>query len=365
MTRGTRALVLAAAGLGLVALALAVRWGPAVMLSAALALPALNGWLPPVTEPAREEVGVAAGDHELPADLYHAARPRGTLLLVHGLSRDGRRHPELVRLARLLARHGQTVLVPHFAGLAAFRLSGREIAEVRAALDYVRRRDGQVGIAGFSFGAGPALVAAAEVPGLRLVASFGGYADLPRVIAYLTTGAHAHGPRRYVDTPEPYNRWKLLALLVGFVEDPRDRERLQALVRRKLEDPAAPMGEIRETLGAEGRSVLALVLNRREEEVGALLGRLSPRAREALERLSPARVVARLPGRVLIAHGAGDVSIPFTESLHLGEAVGGRARVVILESFHHTGPRPFWSSFRGWLADGRGLVGLADALLAQ
>ncbi len=75
------------------------------------------------------------------------------------------------------------------------------------------------GIAGFSFGAGPALLAAADVPGLRVVGSFGGYADLTHVIAYVTTGAHDFDGRRYVQRQEEYNRWKLLALLVGFVQD--------------------------------------------------------------------------------------------------------------------------------------------------
>ena len=49
------------------------------------------------------------------------------VLLVHGLSRMGRRQPDLERLARLLAGHGLVVVVPQFEGLAAFRLTGREI----------------------------------------------------------------------------------------------------------------------------------------------------------------------------------------------------------------------------------------------
>jgi len=73
------------------------------------------------------------------ADLYRPTTPRAALLLVHGLSRAGRRHAELVRLARLLARHGQLVLVPQLEGLVAFRLDGTEIDEIRDALGYPRR----------------------------------------------------------------------------------------------------------------------------------------------------------------------------------------------------------------------------------
>ena len=87
----------------------------------------------------------------------------------------------------------------------------------------LRTLSDHVGIAGFSFGAGPALLAAAEVPGLRVAGTFGGYADLRRVIAYITTGVHSFGGRRYAQRPEEYNRWKLLALLTGFLENERDR----------------------------------------------------------------------------------------------------------------------------------------------
>ena len=38
---------------------------------------------------------------------------------IHGLSTAGRRHPELVRLARLLAQHGQLVFGGDFADALA------------------------------------------------------------------------------------------------------------------------------------------------------------------------------------------------------------------------------------------------------
>jgi pimeloyl-ACP methyl ester carboxylesterase len=253
--------------------------------------------------------------------------------------------------------------VPELEGLAAFRLSGAEVGAIRSAARYLAARSAAVGLAGFSFGAGPALLAAADLPDLRLVASFGGYAELAHVVAYISTGVHAFGGRRYVQPPEEYNRWKLLALLVGFVEDGHDRELLGAVAERKLGNPATDTAAIEASLGGEGRAVLALALNRREDRVDALLAGLSPRARETLARLSPLAAVPRIRGRLLIAHGAADDSIPFTESLRLAAAAGGRARVVILHTFHHTGPRPFWRSLRERGEDAWNLVGLADDLV--
>jgi hypothetical protein len=361
--RWLRGAVVAAA---LIGVALLVRLGPALSLALALVRPDAEPWLAPLLDEVRvEETSVAADGRRLVADLYRPGAPRGALLLVHGLSPAGRRHPDLVRLARLLAEHHWLVLVPQFEGLAAFRLSGREVAEARAALRALAGQSPSVAVAGLSFGAGPALLAAADMPDLALAASFGGYADLREVILFLTTGVHQFGGRRYVQAPEEYNRWKLLALLVGFVHDERDRRSLDAIARRKLADPGADTRALEADLGREGHAVRALVTNRREDAVSALLAALPPEARAAIEQLSPLAAVPRLSGRLLIAHGAGDVSIPFTQSLRLAEASAGRAHAVIFETFEHTTAQALWSSLGSRLRDGHRLLWLADALLAR
>jgi acetyl esterase/lipase len=369
MTRRSRALGVLALGTVVLALGLIARFGPALAFSAALAAPRLEGWLAWASqEPVGGPVSLPVEGRRLEADLYRPATgtPRGAIVLVHGLSRAGRRHPELMRLARLLAREGELVLVPQLEGLAAFRLSGREVEDIRAGARYLAGiTRGPVAVAGFSFGAGPALLAAADLPGLRLAGSFGGYAELRNVIAYITTGVSTFGGRRYQRRQEEYNRWKLLALLVGFVQSARDRARLAVLAERKLADPSAATAALERTLGREGRAVMALVLNRREEAVEALIAGLSPAARAALARLSPLAVVPRLRGRLLIAHGADNDSIPYTESLRLAEAARGRARVAILRTFHHTGPEPFWRATGQRAVDAWHLFRLVDALLAQ
>ena len=354
--------------MALAAAALAVlllRFGPAASLSLALAVPQAEPWLAPLLHAVSvEELSVEIPGGRLAADLYRPAAPRGALLLVHGLSRAGRRHAELARLARLLARHRRLVLVPQFEGMVAFRLSGREVDEVAAALGALAARAPKVGVVGVSFGGGPALLAAARTPGLSLTASLGGYAELDAVITYVTTGTHAFAGRRYVEPQEEYNRWKLLALLVGFAEDGDDRRRLETVTERKLADPGADTAPLEAGLGPGGRAILALVRNRREDAVAPLLAALPAGARDVMRALSPLGVATRLPGRLVIGHGRGDISIPFTESMRLAHASGGRADALILETFEHTGPRrSSWTSLPGRLRDGVRLVRLADALL--
>lgn len=364
MSRRHRYIVGLVLGGGLLTLGLVIRLGPSLATSLALAAPSTEAWLAPFADNVvREPITLPGASRSLDADLYRPRKPRSALLLVHGLSRAGRHHPELMRLARLVAQRGHLVLVPHFEGLAAFRLSGREVEEIETAFRHLRSSTDRVGIAGFSFGAGPALLTAATFPDVRLVGSFGGYADLRHVVAYITTGVHRFGGQRYVYRQEEYNRWKLLALLVGFVEDARDRALLERIVAQKLANPLEGSGRLEAALGEEGQSVLAVALNQREDAVARLLGRLPARARQALDDLSPLSVVPRLSGPLLIAHGAGDESIPFTESLRLAEAAGTRARVAILQTFHHTGPRPLWESLRQRARDAWSLLRLVDDLL--
>lgn len=353
---------------GLVAVALAAiaawRWGAALTLSLGLAAPPADSWIARVrASPLREEISIPAESGPLTADLYRPARHRGALLLVHGLSRAGRRQPDMARLAALLGQHGVLVVVPQFEGLAAFNLSGREVADIRSALRYTAGLSPSSGVAGFSFGAGPMLLAAADVPGLRVVASFGGYADLTHVIRFVTTGEHSDGGQRYVQRQEEYNRWKLLALLAGLVDDSGDLKPLEEIGRRKLAWPGDDTRAVEQELGPEGRAVLALVVNRREDAVASLLARLPRAAREQLQRLSPLVAMPRVQARVLLAHGTADDSIPFTESVRLAEAAGPNARLALFRTFHHTGPAPFWASLRLQLGDGWQLVGLVDELL--
>ena len=330
---------------------LALAYGGALALSLALAFPAAESWLPGA-DVTREEVQIPFGGRTLAADLYRSANPRGTIVLVHGLSTAGRRQPDLARLARLLACHGPLALVPQFDSLAVFKLDGREVAAIAAALDYAAGVARPVAVAGFSFGAGPALLAAAERSDVRLAGSFGGYADLRAVLEYVTTGAGA----------EPYNRWKLLQLLAGLVGDASDRAGLDSIARAKLANPFEDTSRREAELGPDGRAVLALVHNRRAGAVSALLGGLSSDTRAALEKLSPLSAMPRLRGRALIAHGRADSSIPYTESVRLAEAAGTQA--VILTTFHHTGPLSLVEIMRSGVPDGWKLVGLADALLS-
>src|SRR5215475_1999964 len=99
----------ALAGLALLAIivALAVGFAPGLTFTLSLAAPSTERWFANLRDQvAREDVTLPARFAGLQADLYRPARPRGALLLIHGLSRAGRRQADLARLAHLLANQG-------------------------------------------------------------------------------------------------------------------------------------------------------------------------------------------------------------------------------------------------------------------
>lgn len=267
-----------------------------------------------------------------------------------------------------MARAGFVVLAPDLPRLRAFHLAESDVTVVMEAVKALEDdAPGPLGILGFSFGAGPVLLAAAD-PRIRdrvaLVGSFGGYWDLTHVIVFITTGWYEEDGQWRRGRQEEYNRWKLLAALTPFVAEPEERRQLQRLVERKLANPHADVNQEASGLRGSGRTLLALVENRERERVLLLLDALPLTIRDQVRRLSPASRIGEVRARLLIAHGIADDSIPYTESLRLAQAAPALGRLVIFGGLAHVFPS---ESGWGWrlhqASDGLRLVRLLDDLL--
>lgn len=357
-----RALVLAAGAFLLVGAVRLSRLLTAYLLALDLLAPGVRPALHAI--PASEiSIGSEAASLYRPSGL-----PCAGLVLVHGLSRQGQRHPLFQQMESALARAGFLVLAPDFPRLRAFQLAESDVA---LAVDAVKALDeattGPLGILGFSFGAGPALLAAAD-PALRdrvaLVGSFGGYWDLAHVITFITTGWYEDAGRWRRGRQEEYNRWKLLAALTPYVIEPEERERLQRLVELKLANPGSDVKGEAAGLRGEGRALLALVENRERERVQPLMDALPPTIPDQLRRLSPRSRISEVQARLLIAHGSDDDSIPYTESVRLARAAPARGSLVIFGGLAHVFPAEGgWGRRLQQAWDVQRLVSLLDDLL--
>ena len=143
------------------------------------------------------EIAIPTPRGSLRARVYAPTSPnRRVALLTSGLHVSGIDEPRLTRLAHELAASGMVVVTPDIPELSRFEISPAitdaiERAAVWLATESGLDGDQRIGMMGISFSGGLSLVAAGR-PSLKdhvnYVFSFGGHADLPRVLRYLCTG---------------------------------------------------------------------------------------------------------------------------------------------------------------------------------
>ena len=140
------------------------------------------------------------------ADLYLPAgdKLRPGILLNHGVVDTGKDDPRLKRFAQILCQAGFVVFVPEFQSMRSFHISSADIDEIQGAYEFFlarneKRLNSSYGLFGFSYGAGPTLIAASRpsvCEKVRFLVSFGGYYDLKNVLSYIATGHFDFGGKK-------------------------------------------------------------------------------------------------------------------------------------------------------------------------
>jgi dipeptidyl aminopeptidase/acylaminoacyl peptidase len=326
---------------------------------------------------------------QVPATLLTPAAPSGPLpawIVLHGITRPGRTHRQLVRFTHALAETGAAVLVPEVPEWReldpAPRLTTPSVLAALAALESMAPLvgPGRVGLMGFSFGSPQALLTSAE-PALagRLagVVGFGGYYDLERTLVFQFTGRHDWEGQRYLLRPDPYGRWIAGANYLTSVPGHEDAEDV-ALALHRLATAAGDAGVVawdprfdadkaalRASLDARRRSlfdVFAPPSDRdpdldRAEELARLVARAARRREPTLE---PGPWLEAVPGPVHLLHGRHDRLIPFSEVLRLAGALpaGTVARCTVTRLFAHSSQ----DTLPGWRKSAREAAAFVRAL---
>jgi pimeloyl-ACP methyl ester carboxylesterase len=230
------------------------------------------------------------------------------LVLVHGLTPDGKDDARLTRAAELFARLGFDVAVPTIPGLTRLRMRPEDVRPIVATLAARRRSAVVVGV---SVGAGLAMLAAADEAvrdRVSLVLSLGGYASAIELVRFHLTGEFSYGEARGRAAHDP-------AIVRAFVAANED-----------LLDPSA-----REALASMDRA-----------RVSRAIDELSPDVRRLLDALSPEQTVRRIRAPLILVHGRDDPVVPYSETLRLADARPRGTRVVLVEGLSHVerGSRP-------------------------
>jgi pimeloyl-ACP methyl ester carboxylesterase len=297
-------------------------------------------WLTGSTRPPRTEAVRLPGGGAATLWRDSDRGPHPGLVLVHGLTPEGKDDPRVAWAAGLLARGGFVVIVPDLPELRRQRLRPDDAGVVSAALqrlaDEPDVRGQPLTLLGVSVGVRHALAAAAAdgLP-VRRVISLGGYAEARELVRYFTTGTFGYGAIAGRVPLDPALARAFVSLNLDLVRDPADREAVGAAVLGRPLPPGA---------GSEARSVWALLANRDAARVDALLADLPAETQALLDALSPARDARRFHGRLLLVHGRDDPAIPFTESLRLAAAADpARTRLVLVDLVAHVEGRvPVW-----------------------
>jgi dienelactone hydrolase len=305
-------------------------------------------WVTPA--PAVKQVEIPKGNEKIAADIYYRPKSgkQAAILLTHGIIEDGKNDPRLIRFAHSLARAGFVVLVPDLKGMKSFRILFSDVDDIVASVHYLASLadivdESKMGIMGFSYAAGPTIMAAAD-PTLRdrvkFVVSFGGYYDPINVIRFITTGYYEYGDEKGFLQPQPYGKWVFFMNNVDYVENDQDRKILREIFRNEQMDTPGNVGPLLAGLSPRGKYLYELLTNKDPKRVDELFKRIDPRVREYLGKLSVAPLIPSVRARFLIGHGTTDPLIPYTESMRLADAVGNQSRVhlAILRLFAHVDP---------------------------
>lgn len=313
-----------------------------------------------------DELEVQRGDRPVPATLFMPNYTRVPLpgwVVLHGLTRPGRHHPNLLRFAKALAGSGAAVLIPEIPEWRELHLAPEEAAAtIRAAVLHLGDLDGvlssHLGLMGFSMGVPQVLYSGIDpalAGRLRGIVGFGGFGDMERTIRFLFRGEHEwEGTTRTLD-PDPYGRWVVAGNYLPQLEGYGD----SGDVAQALLDLARAAGDLQ--VGAwEARfdSLKEELLKGIHSSRRDLFRALAPASGlrppvEITERLAPLLAgaahadspsakpksfVGKIPVPVRLIHGRGDRLIPFTESLRIFESfpADSDVRVYLTGLFSHS-----------------------------
>lgn len=322
------------------------------------------------------ETAIERDGEQVPATLVLPASRTGRLpgwVAVGGMTRTGRRHPQLVRFTRALASTGAAVIVPEIPEWQDLKMSpGVAGPTIRGGLEFLKASDdvlpGQVALIGFSFGAPQvALAAACADLGTDLagVVLFGSYCSLHQTVAYQFTGHHKWEGQEYELTPDPYGRWVLgynhltdipgledatdVAKALGRLSYAASGKRIPAWDPRH--DPM--IEQLRETLPQSRRHLFdhfatpTNAVRPDREELFDLARRLADACRRMEPQLEVESDFAGVQRPTRLIHGRGDRLIPFTEGMRLMTRLPETVEktLTVTGLFSHTADRSEGSAY--------------------
>jgi pimeloyl-ACP methyl ester carboxylesterase len=260
----------------------------------------------------------------IPVDVYGNAQSGSPILIVHGVNPTGKNSLDLVRISEALAQVGYAVYVPDFVEMKRLHVRAEEAGNIKTVFKAIGR---DAGVACFSYGCGPAMIAASDPEiqnHVRFGIAFGGYFDIREALEHVITGP---------ETPTAYLKWAYLAANADLVTDQNDQSRV-----RKI---AETLGESHEELSPDAKSLLDVFSAATPEDFRARLKAGPESLRRRLDGLSPSQYIRGLRAPLILVHGINDPIIPAQQSIEFADAAranGVSCSLTLLRMYGHVNP---------------------------
>lgn len=349
------------------------QWRAAVVVGGVIDIPVVSRTTRLLTgEPSTREAKLGGQS----ADVYVPAGdgPSPAVVLLTGADAQGRRHPEIVRTSRALARAGFVVFTPDTPGLRAGELGASTVeatgATILAAAEHELTANGRVALIAVSAGGSLALTAAGQPETqdrVSAVVAVAPFADV-RTVAMLATTSHY---RSRDGSIVPYAADEQLAellarsvlaaartqgvpaqLVQSLQRDSANAEHPLDPFRRLNAVPTLDLGEL--------DPVLRLLGNEDPNRFDELYADLPPELRQDLGKLAPIAVADQVRAHVEILSGQRDKYFPLEESRRL-EAALPDARLTVTPLLDHAIPSRESPPLKHLLAFNAAVVRALDA----
>lgn len=300
-------------------------------------------------------VGEQRADFEWEGESVRARRyvPEGStkapgVVLLHGIHRLGIDEPRLVGFARALAASGIIVFTPELRELAEYRISEASIPTIGAAASILAGDGavlpGGVGMMGFSFAGGLALLAAAEpayASSVKAVLAVGAHGDLGRVARFFATN-EALEPDGSSMALRAHD-YGALVLVHGHAHEffsEEDAAGAEEALRLWLWQEWDAARERAASLSLEGRAKIEQLFEGKLDAISKELLAWAGRHGPSLAAVSPSGKLGSLRAKVFLLHGAGDDVVPAAETRWLSRDLPEEAReaVLISQAVQHVEP---------------------------
>lgn len=329
-----------------------------------------RAWISSPTDLVEEEIELDRDGTKVPATLVRPRNVRTPVpawVVMHGITRPGRAHQQLVRFTRAVASAGLATIVPEVPewrelSLAPHLSTPTIAAAIRGLRDTGVARDEPVGVVGFSFGA-PHAIAACGAPELvdevAGACGFGGYCDIDTTFRFMMTGKHAWQGREHVLRPDPYGRWIAAANYLTTVPEHGDAGDVADALRKlaaEAGDVGAPSWDplydptirrLRSGIDESRRGLFDLFAPTSGATPAgdlpeAMAIGLATAARRAEPRIDPTEALGTVRCTTHVLHGRGDQLIPYTETYRLRDALpNAEVHLTVTRLFGHSGHGAF------------------------